>query len=48
MDCSDFLGTALMENMEFFEEIERGQGIYIVVYKDDSPSEILFAGISYD
>ena len=23
----------IMENMEFFEEIERGQGIYIVVYK---------------
>lgn len=35
-------------NMDFFEEIERGQGIYIVVYEGDRPSEILFAGISYD
>jgi len=30
------------------EEIERGQGIYIVVHKDDRPSELFFAGISYD
>jgi hypothetical protein len=33
---------------EFYEEIERGQGIYIVVYKDGEPSEYFFAGYSFD
>jgi hypothetical protein len=36
------------ENMDFFEDIERGQGIYLVVYKDGRPDEILFAGYSFD
>jgi hypothetical protein len=36
------------ENMEFFEDIERGHGIYIIVYKDGRPDEILFAGYSFD
>lgn len=50
----DLYGTAkpsrqmVSENMDFFEEIERGQGIYIVVYEGGRPSEILFAGMSYD
>ena len=50
----DLYGTArpthqmITKNMDFFEEIERGQGIYIVVYKDDRPAELFFAGISYD
>ena len=35
-------------NMDFYEDIERGQGIYIVGYKDDKPSEIFFAGYSFD
>lgn len=39
---------AIDKNMDFFEDIERGQGIYIVVYKDGAPSEIFFAGYSYD
>ena len=34
---------AFAEQME-----ERGQGIYIVLYRDDAPSEILFAGYSFD
>jgi hypothetical protein len=38
----------LEQNMEFFEDIERGQGIYLVTYRNGSPSEILFAGYSYD
>lgn len=33
---------------DFYEDIERGQGIYIIVYKDDKPSEIFLAGYSYD
>jgi hypothetical protein len=36
------------QNMEFLEDIERGQGVYIIVYKDGNPSEIFFAGFSYD
>ena len=36
-------------NHDFYEEIERGQGVYIVVYDDrGKPSEIFFAGYSYD
>ena len=33
---------------ELFERLERGQGVCIVVYKDDQPDEIFFAGYSYD
>ena len=36
------------ENMDFFDEIERGQGICITVYTGDKPFEIFFAGYSYD
>lgn len=36
------------QNMEFFEDIERGQGVYVVVYKDGCPDEICFAGYSCD
>jgi hypothetical protein len=36
------------QNMDFFEEIERGQGVSIILYKDDKPDEIFFAGYSYD
>jgi len=35
-------------NMDFYKDIERGQGIYLVVYKDGKPSEIFFAGYSFD
>jgi hypothetical protein len=50
----DLFGTTqpthemIEETMEFFEEIERGQGIYIVVYQDGKPSELFFAGYSFD
>jgi hypothetical protein len=33
---------------DFYEDIERGQGIYIVVHKDDKPAEYFFAGYSFD
>ena len=36
------------QNMEFFDRIERGQGVYIVVYDAGQPREILFAGYSFD
>lgn len=28
--------------------VDRGQGVYVVLYQGDSPSEILFAGVSWD
>ena len=37
-----------VRNMDFFNEIKRGQGIFLIVYSGDKPSEILFAGYSYD
>jgi hypothetical protein len=36
------------ENDDLFDELERGRGVYIVVYKGGQPSEIFFAGYSYD
>jgi len=36
------------QNMDFYEDIERGQGVYIIVYKDGQPSEIFFGGYSFD
>lgn len=35
-------------NYDLFEALERGQGVYIVVYADDQPSGIFFAGYSFD
>jgi|SRR5215470_7433614 len=35
-------------NMDFFEEIDGGQAVYIVLYQDGQPGEIFFAGMSYD
>ncbi len=36
------------QNMDFFEDLDRGHGTSIVVWKDGKPDEILFAGYSYD
>jgi len=38
----------MVEDMEFFEEVDRGHGVYVVLYENDQPSEILFAGVSFD
>jgi hypothetical protein len=38
----------LEESDELFDEIERGQGVYVVVYENDEPSHIFFAGYSCD
>ena len=49
-----YFGTAqptramIEKNMDFFDDIERGQGISIVAYKDGQPDEIFFAGYSFD
>jgi hypothetical protein len=36
------------QNRSFLDDVERGQGVYIVVYKEDRPAEIFFAGYSFD
>lgn len=36
------------QNMDLYEDIDRGQGIYIVAYEAGNPSEIFFGGYSYD
>jgi hypothetical protein len=33
---------------ELFEDLERGKGIYVVVYDNGQPSQVFFAGYSYD
>ena len=53
-DLVDLFGTSkptremIESNDELFEALERGQGVYIVAYQDDKPSEIFFAGYSFD
>jgi len=36
------------DNLEFLEEIDRGQAVYFLIYKGSKPAEILFAGYSFD
>jgi hypothetical protein len=33
---------------ELYDALERGQGVYVIVYEGGRPSEIFFAGYSYD
>ena len=53
-ELMQFFGTtkptaAHVENCDdLFEALERGQGRYVVVYANDQPSHIYFAGYSYD
>jgi hypothetical protein len=39
---------AIEQNQAFFDYADRGKGIYVVLYSDDTPDEILFAGYSFD
>jgi hypothetical protein len=36
------------KNMDFLEDVQRGHGVYIVLYKDGKPDGICFAGYSFD
>ena len=36
------------ENMDFLENVDRGQAVFIILYTNDKPSEIMFAGYSVD
>ncbi|HKR01237.1 MAG TPA: hypothetical protein VJT09_11220 [Pyrinomonadaceae bacterium] len=53
-DLIDLFGTdkpmreMIEESDELHDKLERGQGVYIISYKDERPSEIFFAGYSYD
>ena len=40
--------TMLEHADELFDAIERGQCVYVVVYDGNKPSELFFAGYSYD
>lgn len=33
---------------KYFDDLLRGEGIYIIIYQDEEPKEICFAGLSYD
>jgi len=53
-ELMEFFGTTrptadeVEDNDDLFDQIERGQGIYVIIYEDDAPSQIFFAGYSYD
>jgi hypothetical protein len=38
----------MIEENPLYANVDRGQGIYVIAYKDGQPSEIFFAGCSYD
>jgi len=40
--------AAVATQQGYYGEIDRGQGIYVVVYKDDFADEYFFAGYSFD
>lgn len=40
--------AAVEGNMDFLEDVERGHAVYVVCYSGGTPSELLFAGYSYD
>ena len=40
--------AAVEANMAFLEELERGHAVYVVCYTGGIPTELLFAGYSYD
>jgi len=35
-------------HLEFLEDLERGHAVYVILYQDGAPHEILFAGYSFD
>jgi hypothetical protein len=51
---NDLFGTTrptremIESSEELFEDIDRGQGIFVVAYRDGAPDEIYFAGYSFD
>lgn len=39
---------AMVSDLEFLEDVGRGTGVYIILYDKGKPSEICFAGYSFD
>jgi len=39
---------AIEKSDEFIDRLERGQGVYILLYQQGKPQKIYFAGYSYD
>ena len=37
-----------LQNQDFFQDIDRGSGVYIIVFKEGKPDEIFFGGYSFD
>ena len=33
---------------EYWDELDRGQARFVIVYEDEQPSELYFAGYSFD
>ena len=38
----------VVSNMDFFSDLDRGQGVFFTVFAEDKPTELFFAGYSYD
>ena len=38
----------IKSDLRIFDDLERGHGVCIVVYKDSKPDELFFAGYSFD
>jgi len=38
----------LESNLDLFDQIERGQAVYVIVYRGGKPDELFFAGYSCD
>jgi hypothetical protein len=53
-DLRELFGTdkptraMIEESDELYDKLERGQGVYVIAYTDEQPSEIFFAGYSFD
>ena len=37
-----------VENLDFLENVDRGHCVYVTIYKNEEPDELLFAGYSFD
>ena len=44
----DNLANAAEEDDDLYQNINRGQGFYVVVYKNDKPAEIFVGGYTYN
>lgn len=44
----DNLANAAEEDEDLYQNINRGQGVYLIIYKDAKPDGIFFGGYTYD